>query len=180
MTEFSYLAIAFTLIYSLAAIRLVGGLAHAVMAATRSVLHLVLTITTLFLIAVSFWVFYSLSEVDWTFGGFLVALMIPSCLYFCAATVIPEAPEGVASWNDYYLAVRARWYAGMAGWAASAAVSASINLDMSLVHPARGIQGLAIVLGITGALTSNQRVHRVLAVILVVLMVGTLMAQLEP
>ena len=43
-------------------------------------------------VALSFWTFWSLRDVEWTFQGFLLALAVPGLLYYCAALSIPENP----------------------------------------------------------------------------------------
>ena len=101
----------------------------------RYSLHLLLNLVLLMLIAVSFWTFYSLKDVDWTFPGFLLALLIPGLLYYCAAVLVPENPEDVVSWRDHYWAMRRRWYGGLALWGVATAASASVNLGMGLQHP---------------------------------------------
>lgn len=179
MTQFEYLAIAFSLLYSLAALRIIGGLSSALSREVRSASHLILTGTTLFLVAMSFWVFYSLAEVEWSFVGFLVALLIPGTLYYCAATVVPSDAEAVASWEDHYLATRRRWFLGLAVWGASAAASASVNLGMGLAHPARGVQATAVTVGLVGAWTENAKVHRAIGVLFVVFTLVAIVAQLQ-
>jgi hypothetical protein len=67
MTLFEYLAIAFGLLYSVAALRVLGGLPVALAQGLRSSLHLTLTVVNLLLIATSFWTFWSLRDVEWTF-----------------------------------------------------------------------------------------------------------------
>ena len=180
MTQFEYLAIAFSLLYSLAALRIIGGLSEAFETETRSLPHLALSLVHLFLVAVSFWVFWSLRDADWTFIGFLVALLIPGALYYCSTVLIPAEPESVASWRDHHLEVRNRWYLGLALWAVGAALSATVNLGMGLAHPARGIHALALAVGLAGGLSRSERVHRGLVALLVVLSVVTVAAQLRP
>jgi F0F1-type ATP synthase membrane subunit c/vacuolar-type H+-ATPase subunit K len=180
MSQFEYLAIAFSLLYSLAALRIIGGLAHAALAENRSAEHLIFTKATLFLIAISFWVFFGLVDVRWTFIGFLIALMIPASLYYCAAVSIPEDPADVESWRDYWVRSRSRWSLGLAVWAASAAGSATVNLGMGLAHPARVVQGAALTIGIVGMSTTSDRVYRALGGVMVLIILMTLAAQLDP
>ena len=77
MTLFEYLAIAFSLLYSLAALRLLGGLPAALAPGRRYSLHLGLSVILLLWVAISFWTFWSLRDVEWTFPGFLIALAVP-------------------------------------------------------------------------------------------------------
>jgi hypothetical protein len=172
MTLFEYLAIAFGLLYSVAGLRLLGGLSVATAPGRRYPTHLTLVVVMLLLVASSFWTFWSLRGVEWTFVGFLLALLVPGLLYYCAAVLVPENPGEVASWRDYYFAGHRRLYAGFALWGLSAAASASVNLGMSLTHPARRVHVAVLVIGVIGWATSNPRVHAGLAATLVVLMIA--------
>ena len=59
MTLFEYLAIAFGLLYSVAALRVLGGLPVAMVPQRRYFPHLLLTFILLLFIATSFWSFWS-------------------------------------------------------------------------------------------------------------------------
>ena len=180
MTLFEYLAIAFSLVYSLAALRLLGGLPAAMAPGRRSFLHLTSTLVMLGLVAISFWTFWSLREVEWTYPGFMLALLVPGGLYYCTAVLIPENPESVESWNDHYFSARRRLYAGFGAWALAAAASATVNLGMGFVHPARGVHIFAFTLGAVGASMDSERVHRGLVAVMAVLMIASSFAQLGP
>jgi hypothetical protein len=180
MTLFEYLAIAFSLVYSLAALRLLGGLPAALAPGRRSFVHVTVTLFMLGLVAISFWTFWSLRDVDWTYVGFMVALLVPGTLYYSAAVLIPENPEAVGSWGEYYFAVHRRLYLGFLSWALAAAASATVNLGMGPLHPARGVHALVVVIGVLGAARSNERLHRLLAILLALLLIGASFAQLSP
>jgi hypothetical protein len=181
MTIFEYLAIAFGLLYSVAALRVFGGLPSALAPNRRYWLHLLLTLVMLLLIAASFWTFWSLREVTWTYRGFLVALLVPGLLYYCAAVLVPENPEHTASWRDHYFAVHRRWYAGFGVWGAAAAVSATVNLGMSFQHPARIVHVTAVLAGCIGSMSSDPRIHAGLIVVLCWLGLGAVLSPaMEP
>jgi hypothetical protein len=171
MTLFEYLAIAFGLLYSVAALRILGGLPVALARSRRYFLHVLLTFVFLLLTATSFWTFWSLRNVEWTFQGFLLALLVPGLIYYCAAVLVPENPEEVVSWQDHYFAVHRRLYGGLALWGVAAAVSATVNLGMSFHHPARSVHITTLVLGTIGSASSNRRVHTSIVTLLVVLMI---------
>lgn len=180
MTLFEYLAIAFGLLYSVAALRLLGGLPSALDRRTRSPLHIGLVLVNLFLVTISFWTFWSLREVEWTFAGFVIALSIPGLLYYCAAVLVPENPDDVASWRDHYFSAHRRWYGGLALWAVGAAASATVNLGMGVLHPARVVHVIALTAGVVGAATARPRVHATLLGLFGLLTLGALFAQLAP
>ena len=172
MTLFEYLTIAFGLLYSISALRLVGGLPAATAPDRRYWVHLLLTLALLLLIASGFWTFWSLRDVVWTFLGFLLSLMVVAALYYCAAVLVPENPGQVTSWRAHYFAVRRRWYAGFMLWAVAIALNASVNLGMSLTHPLRGVQLVALGVGTVGVASSSPRVHAGLVLLFAVLVVG--------
>jgi hypothetical protein len=169
---FNYLAIAFGLLYSVAALRVLGGLPGALVPDRRYGLHLGLTFDMLLLITISFWTFWSLREVRWTFPGFALALLVPGLLYYCAAVLVPENPERIGSWRDHYFAMRRRWYGGFGLWGLAAGLSATVNLDMALSHPARAIHAGAFLIGVAGFSTSSPRVHAVIVAMIGLLLVA--------
>ena len=146
----------------------------------RYSLHLVLTHVLLLLVAISFWTFWSLRDVSWTFLGFLSALLIPGLLYYCTAVLVPENPDDILSWRDHYFTVHRRLYAGLGAWGVGAALSATLNLGMPLDHPARFVHITTFSIGIIGATTPNPRVHAGLVAAMAVLMLTATGVQLEP
>lgn len=159
MTLFEYLAIAYGLLFSVAALRILGGLPYAVEKSRRYWVHVAITLVLLLAVIGAFWTLWSLRDIRWTFSRFLLVLMIPGVLYYLAALAIPENPEQVESWFDHYYTVQRRFFTGFALWGVVAAVNASVNLSLPLTHPSRAIHVTAVVFGITGAASSNPRVH---------------------
>jgi hypothetical protein len=172
MTLFEYLVAAFALLYSLAALRLIGGISVALAPSRRYWPHLLLTSSLLLQIAQGFWTFWSLREVHWNFPGFLVALFVVGTLCYLAAVIVPENAADIASWRAHYSAVRHRWYAGLGIFGVAMAMNATVNLGFPLVHPSRAIQAYALGLGVVGAVSSHERVHEVLAVLFALGVVG--------
>lgn len=172
MTLFEYLVAAFALLYSLAALRLIGGISVALAPGRRYWPHLLLTFSLLLQIAAGFWTFWSLREVQWNFPGFLVALFVVGTLYYLAAVLVPENAAEVLSWRAHYSAVRHRWYAGLGLFAVAMAVNATVNLGFPVAHPSRAIQAYALVLGTVGVVSSHDRVHEVLAILFALGVIG--------
>lgn len=172
MTLFEYLATATSLLYSVAALRILGGLPSSLAPQRRYALHLALTFNNLVLITLSFWTFWSYREVAWTFRGFTVALLLPGLLYYCAAVLVPENPEQVPSWREHFNTVRRRWFAGIALWGLAAGASATINLGMPIGHRARAVHIGAVVLGVAG-ITLPKPIHQAFIVgVIAALLVG--------
>ncbi len=166
MTLFEYLAIAFGLVYSVAALRLLGGLPFAVAASRRYWVHLSLTLLQLLLIAASFWSFWSVHESEWTFPRFLLALTVPALIYYCSAILVPENPEEVESWRTHYYSVRQRLFAGVALWAVAGSTNASINAGMPLMHPFRAVHLTVLLVSIAGASSARPAVHNAIVLLL--------------
>jgi len=181
VTLFEYLAIAFGLVYSVAALRLLGGLPFAVAASRRYWVHLSLTLFQLLVIAASFWSFWSLQETEWTFPRFLLALAVPALIYYCSAVLVPENPEEVQSWHAHYFTVRQRFFAGIGLWAVAGATNASVNAGMPLTHPSRLIHLAVLLVSLVAAFSARPAVHAAIASLLgVVFLVWVLLFGFTP
>jgi hypothetical protein len=90
MTLFEYLAIAFTLVLSLAATRLLAGLPYAVQSGRRYWVHLVFAVGQLLIIILASWNLWSFREADWTLPKFALTLLISGSIFFVAWTLMPE------------------------------------------------------------------------------------------
>ena len=88
MTLFEYLAIAFSLILSFAALRLIGGLPYAADPNRRYWVHLVFVCNHLAVVALVFWNLWSFRNATWTLPKFLIVLIIPGLIYFLACALI--------------------------------------------------------------------------------------------
>lgn len=166
MSLFEYLAIAFGLLFALAAMRLISGLPSAMDPARRYWVHLTMVLSLLISISVSFWTFWSLKDVDWKYGNFLLALAIPGLMFFIVATLVPEDPSEVESWRDHYYAVRVRFYLGLCLWSLATVGSSIFNLELPWLHPVRFFQVYILAVGITGAVTPNPKVHGGLVILM--------------
>ncbi|MGH0029318.1 MAG: hypothetical protein ACQGVC_05980 [Myxococcota bacterium] len=167
MTLFEYLAAAYTLLVSLAVARLVFGLPAAVVRGRRYWVHLVFVAGFAFSLALSFWSFWSYRDVAWTFPRFLLALASPALALFMASTLVPASPDQVASWRDFYYAVRARYFTAWIAAIVLVVLNTTLLVDMPLAHPARIGQLAIAAIGVVGAASQSARVHAGLAVTLV-------------
>ena len=166
MTLFEYLAIAFSLVYSFSAMRLVAGLPAATQHGRRYWVHLTYVCMFLMATAVAFWGFWSFRDVDWTLPTFLLALAGPGLLFFLACTLIPESSSTVVSWRDYYYSVRSRFFLGVIVWALAIESLTTVVLpDAPWLHPIRVSHAATVLLGILGASSASHRVHSGLALV---------------
>jgi hypothetical protein len=169
LSHFEYLALAFGLVFTLAALRLVGGLPYALEPGRRYWIHAAATLMILIAGIGAFWNFWSLQEVEWTFPRFALALSIPGFLYYNAATIVPENPADVTSWRQHYDDVRLRFFIGLVCWAVAAMASDTVNLGTPFLHPVRLFHGLVVIFGVVGAAFSSHRVHAALFLIMTAL-----------
>ena len=122
MTLFEYLAIAYSLVLSFAAMRLIEGLPYAFDPARRYWVHVIFVCSALLSCLSSFWVFWSFRDVAWDFSLFLLALMSPGVIYFIACTLVPRNAPDVESWREYLLSVRVRYFLAVACFVVVAAL----------------------------------------------------------
>jgi hypothetical protein len=165
MTLFEYLAIAFSLILSSSALRLIRGLSWSLERHRRYWVHSCLVLNQLGVTLSIFWVFWSYRDVEWTFPFFVAALAGPGLVYAAACALVPEDPADVGDWRAYYYAARKRFYSCAIAWALVAAFDSSVILGMSWSHPARVFQALALGTSVAGIATPNPRVHAVIALV---------------
>lgn len=170
MTLFEYLAIAFSLIFSFSAMRLVGGIPHAVQRGRRYWVHLCFVLWQLLITVFIFWAFWSFRDVSWTFPRFALVLLSPALIYFNACALIPENPESVESWRDYFYAVRQRYFVGVGCWLL-AVTTISTVVGMPLIHPARGAQVALLAIVVIGARFPDHRVQAGISVALLAITV---------
>jgi hypothetical protein len=165
MTLFEYLAIAFSLVFSFSALRLVGGFSHAVQAGRRYWIHLCLVCLQLLATVAIFWNFWVFRDITWTFPAFLLLLGIAGLIYYNACALIPEDPSAVESWHAYYYSVRRRYFLGVTCWSIATVVSSTLVLQLPLVHAARAAQAAFLVIGVAGAASANERVHAIIVIL---------------
>ena len=155
MTLFEYLSIAYSLVISFAAIRLVSGLPHAFDPSRGYFVHVLHVLLILFTTASVFWNFWSFREVEWNFLRFLSALGDPALIYFLACTLIPDTPSAAESWRSYFYSVRKRYFGAIVIWAVVLTVNTTILLDLPFSHPVRGVHAFLLVFGALGLATDN-------------------------
>lgn len=172
MTLFEYIAIAFSLVYSIALVRLLGGLPDAIRPGRIYWVHLAFVVTALLYVINAFWAFWSYSSVAWTYPAYIAALLTPTIQYFLAAILIPGEPDKVLSWRDHYFSVRRRFFVGVCVLGLAGLLSNTVLLSMPLQHPARLGQVGILAIGVAGVISSNPRVHAALAITSLVGVVG--------
>lgn len=169
MTTFEYLAIAYSLIFSATALRLVGGLPHAFRTGRRYSVHAAFVILVLFGTVQNFWAFLGYQVVEWTFARFIGMLAIPGMLYFVASMLIPDDPSLIECWKNHYFQRRAQLFSGITGWGVLTLLNTTFILGMPLAHPARVVQLGLLSVGVCGLSSARPMVHKILIGVMLIL-----------
>jgi hypothetical protein len=169
MSQFEYLAIAFSLVLSLAGVRLIAGLPYAYQPDRRYWVHLCFVCWQLAVTVLIFFLFWSFHTVTWNFPTFALVLVSPGLIYFNACTLIPENPASVESWRQYFFSIRRRYFAGVICWALALGAISTVALAMPLIHQGRGLHAALLLSGVAGAISESHRVQASIAVFLLAL-----------
>jgi hypothetical protein len=163
MSTFEYLAIAFSLVLSFSAMRIIAGLPAAIRAERRYSVHLQFAFLHLLTVVLQFWALLSLREASWTLPKFMLVLASPSLLFFAACTLIPDDPSTVESWHEYFYSIRQRFWITMLLWGLTLAAIPTVMIDAPWNHPGRVPQVVVLVVATVGAISANERVQSTIA-----------------
>ncbi|MBW2241836.1 MAG: hypothetical protein JRH01_07600 [Deltaproteobacteria bacterium] len=163
MTQFEYLAIAYSLVISFAVVRAASVLPHVLESERGYWVHTVWVLGNLVTSLLIFWNFWSYREVEWTLGRFALVLTLPTALYVLASILAPDDPGQIQSWRRHYYSVRVRFFVtGIAYFVVILMVSTFV-LDMPILDPFRLVQLPFLGVAVAGALSDRPAVHSGLA-----------------
>ena len=160
MTTFEYLAVAYSLLFSITALRLVGALPYVFRRERVYGVHAAVVVLLIFGIVFNFWTFLGYQNIEWTFAKFLSLLAIPATLYFMASMIVPDDPHLIESWKEHYYHRRVHYYSGHVGWMVIAIINTTFILDLPLMHPMRGVQVAMLVMGLCALSSKREIVHK--------------------
>ena len=163
MTHFEYLAIAFSLVISFSAMRMLAGLPHVLAPANVYWIHGCFVISHLLVTAVSFWNMWNFRVADWSLPRFLLVLAIPGSLYYCACALVPERPDEVESWRDHYFELRRRYFGGVFFLICSISITLYAVVGVPILTIERVPQVVAGTIAAAGFASANERLHATLA-----------------
>jgi hypothetical protein len=171
MTLFEYLAVAFSLVFSFSAMRLLAGLPHAIQPGRRYWIHVAVVSLLLLATVALFWNFWSFRHVTWTFPRFLLVLSNPGLIYYNACILIPENPSAVESWRTYYYSVHRRFFVVLTCWVLTSITIGTVVLQEPWVHPTRLVQAALLGFGVAGVVSASERVHAIIVLLLLLFFV---------
>ena len=163
MTTFEYLAVAYTLVLSLAVVRLLGGIAHALRPGRRYWAHFSWLCLAIALCLTAFWAFLSYRELDWTLPRFILILAGPALIYVYSSLVVPSDPSTVASWRDHFFAVRVPLFATGILFFSVAVCTNYALLGVPLLSALNWTGYSLIVLFVAGLCSTSPPLHTFLA-----------------
>jgi hypothetical protein len=167
MTQFEYVSVAISIVFSFAVLRLLDALPHAVSRASRYWIHGVWVAFLIWWSAVFWWLSWSHSARHEEFGfpSFLLLVTPPGILYLCATALVSEAPAQVASWREHFWTVRRRFFGLALALLVTLIFTSFVLQHIPLVHPLRAPQLVLLALFTTGLLSRSERIHGVVAML---------------
>jgi hypothetical protein len=180
MTLFEYLAIAYSLVLSFAAMRIIEGLPDVFDAARRYWIHLVFVCAALMSCIADFWLFWNDRNAHWDFLLFLTVLANPGLLYFIACTLVPRDCDSIDSWRDYLFSVRIRYFSSVGAYFAAAAIHTTLLADLPLSSPLRLVEVTGLAVAIVGARARSERLLSVIAFFYIAFAAVGVLAFLRP
>ena len=165
MTLFEYLAAGYVLMLSLAVLRAISGVPHAVRPFRRYWIHVVWLLVALGWCLTAFWAFWPYRHVDWTLLRFLNLLAIPALLYVFISLLVPPDPTVVTSWRDYFVEVRIPLFVTGALFMVAVITSNQFTLGVSSLHLSQLGNYFNFGMFIAGLAFASPRVHAFLAVV---------------
>ncbi len=163
-TPFDHVAVAFSMVMSLAVVRLLDGLRPAL--ASRAGWWVQATWVTQKLVAVAlcWWIFWWMrTSVTWTATTFLWMLMSPALLFLQASALVTTHPLAIESWRAHFLSTR-RWFFAIEGaFVLHSLLTSTLLRGVPARDPLRIVQGMAVVTATIGIASARPRVHALLA-----------------
>ena len=165
MSTFEYLSIAYGLLFSAVALRLISGLPYALSGSRGYLPHATAVVLLLIGTVLNFWNFLQYRSVYWNLLSFSQLLATPGIIYFLALSLVPDEPGSVDSWEDFYYAKRTQFFSGMIVWGLCAALNTITLLAMPPFHRQRVVHLGLIAIGVCGLSSARPFVHRALVLV---------------
>jgi hypothetical protein len=167
MTQFEYVSVAISIVFSFAVLRLLDALPHAVSAARRYWIHGVWVAFLIWWSAVFWWLSWSHSarQTEFGFPEFLLLVTPPGVLYLCATALVSEAPAQVESWREHFWAVRRRFFALALALLGLLAFTSFAMQHIPLVSLLRVPQLALFGIFVTGFVSRDERTHGIVALL---------------
>ena len=105
------------------------------------------------------WGIWGLRHIDWNLGWFVWFLLLPAMLYLQVSALVGASPSQVVSWRDHFYAMGSWFFVVNALNVSHTFVTATILLELPLLHPMRFVQVSIFACSIAGSVSTSPRVH---------------------
>lgn len=163
-TAFDHVAVAYSMVMSLSAVRLLDGLRPALAPRAGSWVAATWMLHKLLGVAFSWWAFYWLrADVTWTVATFLWVLLAPGILCLQATALVTTHPGSIADWRAHFGDIR-RWFFSLeVAFVTHSVISATMLRHVPATDPLRLIQAIALGSALVGVTSARRQWHGVLA-----------------
>ncbi len=168
MTQFEYIAIAYSMVLSFTVLRALSVLPHAVRIGRRYWVHTTWVCLTLGTTLLMFWNFWLYREIEWTLPRLALVLANPSILYVMASLLAPGDPSATESWREYFFSIRLRFFATAIAWDVSALTENFVLGDLPAFHFFNIQLGVITLAHVAGAASERAGVQAAVALALLV------------
>lgn len=169
MTLFEYLSVSFSVVLSLAVVRILGGISDVFAQGRVYWVHAAWVIHQLLFLAFVWWNVWSYQVASWNFLTFLAVLAGVGLVYFQAASLVPNQPASIASWRVHFQAIRPQFFGAIISWTLLILLNTSYLLSVPLLHQSRLPHGAILLISIFGLSTKRHDVQAVLVSITLIL-----------
>jgi hypothetical protein len=167
MTLFEYVTVAVSIVLSFGIVRLLDGLRPALSRNRRYWVHALWIVTKLLNHALYWWALWSTREVaSWSFATFLWVLLFPGTLYLQSTALVTTVPANVVSWREHFYEIRTWFFSFNLFLVLQTQISLSVLLSVPLLQLSRFPFALVLILNVAGVVSANQRLHGVIAVLI--------------
>ena len=166
VTLFEYLSVSTSIVLSLSAAQLLGNLREVFDPARRYWVHALWAVQILWIHVNYWWRMWAYRDVQsWNFVSFATVLLVPGLLFICSSALAPTYSRSVSSWEEHFFTVRPWFFAARSFIVVASGFRAWLLLDSAPLQSLHPIQYLILVASVMGLVSSNRRLHRILAVV---------------
>jgi len=162
MTLFEYISVAISVVLALSAAQLLSNIRSVLDPVRRDWVHGLWMVHLLILHVIMFWTGWAARDITWNLGSFSLLLSAPALLYVTANALVPS--DRWESLREHFLANRTLFFTAR-GLLVLVFWGASLLLGPPLLVPERLTGVFILAICAVGVVTSNYRVHVVLAIL---------------
>jgi hypothetical protein len=166
MTLFEYLSVSISIVLSLSAAQLLGNLREVFDPTKRYWVHALWVVEVLWLHVIYWWSLWAYRDAQsWNLISFASILLTAGLLFVCSSALAPTYSRNVSSWEEHFFTVRPWFFAAQSLLRVAVGIRAWLLLDVTPLQSLYPLSGPLLAACLMGLLSSNRRLHAVLAVV---------------